>query len=172
MSEEEREQLSLNLDTSEEAKKTEEAEPEDEGEVLEWVSHPASRNKRVTAVATLFVLVVIGVVYWATDNNIWYALLATLILFGSLISFYFPTRYKLTDKKIRVRSIVQNTTQDWEKFRSYYPDKNGILLSPFLRRSRLENFRGVYIRFEGNRDEVVGFVGNRLKRSEEVKKED
>lgn len=43
-------------------------------------------------------------------------------------------------------------------FRSFYPDKRGVLLSPFTRPSRLENFRGVYVRYDGNKDEVDAFV--------------
>ena len=43
-------------------------------------------------------------------------------------------------------------------FRSFYTDKNGVLLSPFIAPSRLENFRGLYITFDNNRDAVLDFV--------------
>ena len=44
----------------------------------------------------------------------------------------------------------------------YYVDKSGVLLSPFIRPSRLENFRGLYVRFAGNKDEVMRIVSERI----------
>jgi len=48
--------------------------------------------------------------------------------------------------------------------RTYHPDRNGVLLSPFSRQTRLETFRGIYIRFDGNRKEVMSVIKGRLER--------
>jgi hypothetical protein len=53
---------------------------------------------------------------------------------------------------------VSRREKGWSEFRSYYVDREGLLLSPFTERSRLERFRGVSLQFHGNRDEVVAFV--------------
>jgi hypothetical protein len=50
----------------------------------------------------------------------------------------------------------------WDQFRSYYPDRNGVLLSPFVRPSRLENFRGFYLRFDGQSEDVLRVVKERI----------
>jgi hypothetical protein len=50
-------------------------------------------------------------------------------------------------------------------------DKNGVLLSPFAGRSRLENFRGVYVRFGQNKDQVVNFVRSKIEKKESTKSE-
>jgi hypothetical protein len=66
---------------------------------------------------------------------------------------------------------MQTLNKDWSQFRSCYPDKNGILLSPFAHPSRLENFRGLYLMFEGNRDAVTACVKGRLAKQSQVKEE-
>jgi len=65
-----------------------------------------------------------------------------------------------------VKFLFSQKEKDWTFYRSFYVDKNGVLLSPFERPSRLENFRGVYIRFHQNKDRVVEFVSSRIKKDE------
>jgi hypothetical protein len=50
----------------------------------------------------------------------------------------------------------------WTQFRSFYPDPNGVLLSPFAHPSRLENFRGIYLRYHGQADQVLRIVAERI----------
>lgn len=93
--------------------------------------------------------------------------LSVVIMLGSLSSFFLPTRYELDDDKVKIRYLLSMRERKWGMFRSYYVDKNGVLLSPFERPSRLENFRGLYIRFDNNQDQVVDFVKSKI-----VKKHD
>ena len=52
----------------------------------------------------------------------------------------------------------------WSDFRSFYADRNGVLLSPFARPSRLENFRGVYVRFgDSKRHEILDFIQRKVR---------
>ncbi len=136
--------------------------PEEDPEqvLLTWRSIPAKRDRRVTALVSLVVIglpVVLGIWYGP-----FYGVLALLILGGSLSSFFLPTDFSLTDKSIARRYLGVEHKRTWGEFRSYYPDKNGVLLSPFPRPSRLENFRGMYVRFEGNRDRVLAIIQNHI----------
>jgi hypothetical protein len=138
--------------------------PTDEGEVLEWTTHPMKRKPVITVLVSLFIMVVtIGVYYWTESN--WLAVFALVVLLASLARFFFPTSYRLSDRRITVKTLTQTLHKDWSVYRSCYPDRNGILLSPFLVPSRLENFRGLYLIFSDNRDEVTGFVQERVKRA-------
>ena len=134
---------------------------EDAGEVLEWTCPPVKRRPLVSVLATSFVLLVSAMVHYATGSA-GFALLALIILLASLAKFYFPTTYRLTDRRIVVKTTTQTLDKEWSVYRSYYRDKNGILLSPFAEPSRLENFRGLYIMFAGNGDAVTAFVKKRL----------
>ena len=131
------------------------------GPLLEWTCHPMKRKPWVTLGVTFLITVVaLGIYYW-TDSK-WFAVFGALVIFGSLAKFYFPTSYRLTDESFLIKTSTQTLTKLWANFRSCYPDKNGVLMSPFAEPSRLENFRGVYIMFNNNRDEVMAFVKERL----------
>ncbi|MFZ5980057.1 MAG: hypothetical protein ACOYVF_05445 [Candidatus Zixiibacteriota bacterium] len=141
---------------------------EDEGEVLHWKCHPVKRRPLVSLAVTLFITLIGVLVLYATGSHFFTAL-ALVILFASLAKFYFPTEYFLSDKNLKVKTTTQTLVKPWSMYRTCYPDRNGILLSPFGRPSRLENFRGLYIMFEGNRDEVTAFIKKRVGLPETVK---
>ena len=167
---EDKEQLSLDLDTSEKTNpesSTNDSEKVYDGPVLEWVCHPAKRNRVVTTAVTVFIAVIIFVVYLLT-YSVFFTILGFVIMTASLAAFYFPTRYVLTEEEIIIKTTMQKLHKKWSQYRSYYPDKNGILLSPFVRPSRLENFRGTYIRFWDNKDEVVAFVKSMIEKNREA----
>jgi hypothetical protein len=124
---------------------------------LEYVCHPAKRDVRITILTTVFIIICI-ILVWLITYSVFMTGLGVLILFGSLAGFYFPTRYYFYDDHIIVKTTVQKLRKEWSQYRSYYPDKNGVLLSPFVRPTRLENFRGLYIKFAGNRDQVMEIV--------------
>ncbi len=136
--------------------------PISENEVsIEWSCHPVKRRPLFSAGITLLVLLIIVMVY-NTTQSVFFGLLAFIIMFLSLAKFYFPTQYLLNDQGVTVRTTTQTMTKKWSDFRSFYGDKNGILLSPIAEPSRLENFRGQFIMFNNNKDEVTAFVKSRI----------
>jgi hypothetical protein len=88
----------------------------------------------------------------------YFTVIAVLLVWGQVAGFFLPTRFSLTEEGVSVRGLVSRREKGWDEFRSHYVDREGLLLSPFLERSRLERFRGVSLQFHGNRDEVIGFV--------------
>ncbi|UCD63319.1 MAG: hypothetical protein JSW34_11300 [Candidatus Zixiibacteriota bacterium] len=135
--------------------------PADEGITLEWTTHPMKRKPLAAVLVTLFILVV-GFLVFVTTESKTFGTLALVVLFLSLAKFYMPTRYRLTDRRITVKTTTQTIHKTWSQFRSFYPDNNGVLLSPFISPSRLESFRGIYLIFSGNKDEVIDFVRARI----------
>ncbi len=136
--------------------------PEDEGEILEWTCHMAARNWRVTAAVTAVIILFGVLVYYATEQSRTFTVLSLVILFLSLSRFYLPIRYRLSGKRIMVKTPTQTTYKNWSLYRSCYADKHGILLSPFIERSRLESFRGIRLLFSDNGAEVTEFVKKRI----------
>jgi hypothetical protein len=132
-----------------------------EGTALKWSSHPIKRRTVVSILVVLFLLVVWLVVY-VTTSSLLLTGLAVVIMSVSMSSFFLPTRYELDQKKVKIRFFFTNREREWSAFRSFYVDKNGVLLSPFAQPSRLENFRGVYLRFSRNKDQVVDFVRSKI----------
>ena len=137
---------------------------EEKGQIplLEYVCHPAKRDLRITVLASVFIVVCV-ILVWLISFSPLLTALAVLILFGSLAGFYFPTRYYFYNDHLIVKTTLQALRKEWSQYRSFYPDKHGVLLSPFARPTRLENFRGLYIKFAGNRDKVLEIVRSKIK---------
>ena len=133
--------------------------------ILRWRSHPFKRKKLTSLLVILCLLAVWISVYFTTFSVLMTAI-SIIILLGALSPFFLPTDYELSTDKIKVRFSFTQKEKEWSFYRSFYVDKNGVLLSPFEGPSRLENFRGIYIRFDQNRDQVVEFVSSRIKKDE------
>jgi hypothetical protein len=142
----------------------------DEGETLEWTFHKAKQNWWITAGVTILIFVLAVLVYSATDSRT-FTVLALLLLFMSLSRFYLPITYRLTDRRIMIKTMTQTTYKEWSQYRTCYPDKNGILLSPFIQPTRLENFRGIFLLFNNNKAQVTDFVQRHLNKEIESSSE-
>lgn len=89
-------------------------------------------------------------------------LLAAAFLLGSTMEFWWPVRYRLDASGASARVGVSVTSIEWSAVRRAILGEDGVKLSPLEKPSRTAPFRGVYIRFNRNRDEVLGFVRRRL----------
>ena len=124
---------------------------------LSWRCHPARRHPgRAAAVVVFHIFLCLLIAQYTASLP--FALVLTAVLFFSLSAFFFPASYQVTEQGIKVKTVLTTFERPWNTYRSYWPDKNGVLLSPFPHRSRLENFRGLFVRFHDNGDEVLAFV--------------
>ena len=135
---------------------------EQEDVAFEWVSHPLKQSyyKSILAIGSVIASAVLCGYFM---NSPGFGLLGGTVLFLSLGRFFFPTRYKLDRDGINVKTITTNVTYKWSRYRSVYADRNGALLSPFMGPSRLESFRGLYITFSDNREQIVEYIKAQLK---------
>jgi hypothetical protein len=131
-------------------------------DVLKWISHPLKKSRKRTAFLILALFAIWSLVFWATAYSWGFLFLAVVILMGSMSPFFFPTKYELTQDRVKVRFLAVKKDKAWTEFRSYYPDKNGVFISPFAKPSRIENYRGLYLRYEGNGKEVLDFVKSKI----------
>ena len=131
-------------------------------EVLKWIDHPLKKSWKNLLIVVLFLMVAPAVVFFSTKSLL-FLFLSIVFLLGSLSTFFLPTSYELSENCIKVKFFFNTRKMEWGKYRSFYVDKNGVLLSPFEKPSRLETFRGIYLRFNQNKDEVVNFIKQRIK---------
>lgn len=138
---------------------------DDKDKVLEWSVYPFKEN---TAKAVFFVIMLVCLIFLIYS---WFQSLLPTVIIGALFllalrSFYTRTRYVFYPDKLEIITPFSRVKKDWSGFRSYYPDKNGVLLSPFEKPSRLENFRGLYLLLpaEGvRREEVLDYIRQKIK---------
>lgn len=136
-----------------------------ENSTIEWVSFPAAEHPRKTILSTIFILglaLTLHLLYGPL-----YGIFTILILWLSLLPYYSQTTYLLDKDGIVIKKVFYTIRKNWSQYRSFYPDRNGVLLSPFPVPSRLENFRGLFIRFSNNRDEAIAFIESRLGTADE-----
>lgn len=127
---------------------------------MEWVSQPCIENKRRTIFLLIFLVALfIGLYIWF---ELWGLIIGLLLVGSSVYPYFAPTRYVMDEDDIIVRGLFMTKRKRWNEFKSFYPDKNGVLLSPFSAPSRLENFRGIYLRFGKRRKEIIEFIQRKM----------
>ena len=126
-----------------------------------WRVHPLRENwTRSILLLLLLFLLYLGI-YWLFQSA-FITLLSAIFVTSSLYRYFMPYRYELYENQLVVTAPLYRLTKPWDAFRSFYVDNNGVLLSPFAKPSRLENFRGVYVRFGENRSEVLDFIREKI----------
>jgi len=145
---------------------------EKEIEPIEWNSHPV-REERKKAVFSILFLLILWISVYISFGIFWF-LLSILLIGGSLFPFFTVTRYRLDQEGVTVRKPFYTVKKGWRQFRSYYPERNGVLLSPFLKPSRLENFRGLFLLFPRQgmeRERIIHIVGRWIPKEMGTEKE-
>ncbi len=96
-------------------------------------------------------------VYW--NSGSWLlTFIGAAVLFGSLTSYYLPTHYSVDNKGVRMQRLYYGRHLSWERIRSIVDERDGIFLSPFPVKTRLENFRGLYMPYRDNRIELLSLI--------------
>jgi hypothetical protein len=134
-------------------------------EELSWVTHPMVEYPWKAVVFWVVFLLVLGAVWLYTHEWV-FVILSGLILFGSLRGFVLPTRYKINHEGIEVDRTFYKVSKSWNDYRSYAAERNGIFLSPFSVKHRMENFRGLFVPTGKHHQEVVRLVGKHLQKME------
>lgn len=125
---------------------------------LSWISHPARERPVAAVVVFTAILAIFYFVYDITGSPVM-VLVAVLIFMISLSTFFFPTRYTVDEKQVVIKYLYSSKERNLSAFRTIFPGRRGVLLSPFLGPSRLENYRGFYLRYgKDNKEEVDGFL--------------
>lgn len=132
--------------------------------LLEWHVHLAREQPLRTAI------VIIAIAFAITLGYAWLqswlgAVVTGFVLICALSDFFFPVCYRLTSRGAEVRGFLSWHTIEWERVRSCYLDSNGlgVKLSPFPYPTRLNAFRGIYLRFADNADEVLKIIQRKAK---------
>jgi len=123
-------------------------------ESLQWKSHPARERPLATIFVVIFILIIFYFVYKISDNFLM-VVMAFFIFLVALTTFFFPTTYTVDQRKVTIKYLFTVKERNITAFRSVYPGQRGVLLSPFLGPTRLENFRGFYLRYgKDNKEEI------------------
>jgi hypothetical protein len=141
---------------------------------MKWSVHPAKQNGTKTILSLVFIFCFI--IFVALFYGVFLAILGFVILCVSLHSYYFPTSYEATQDEIIIKNIFVTQKRKVIEFKRLYEGKSGVLLSPFRRKTFLNQFRGVFLLLPAERDEIINFLNTIIttnsEKTQEVKKED
>jgi hypothetical protein len=128
---------------------------------FEWTVHPFAESPKRAVIAVLAPVIVCLLVYFWMPSWFWVGL-AFLLIISSELPFFLKTRYRFDEKGVSQKrgGVVQSRT--WEQIKTYYPDRTGVLVSPFVQKTWLENFRGLYLQFGKHREEVLSQLGKKV----------
>ncbi|MCX7800483.1 MAG: hypothetical protein N2109_09100 [Fimbriimonadales bacterium] len=126
-----------------------------EWEVRLWERDPPKRARLFAVVAA------IGVASGYAFGLV-LGILSVFFLLGSTMEFWYPVRYRLDAQGASAKVGISVTAIEWRSVRRAILGEDGVKLSPLEKASRTAVFRGVYIRFNRNREEVLEFVRRRL----------
>jgi hypothetical protein len=133
-------------------------------EALRYRSHPL-RDDYPRSVALVAIVAGISVAVGVSFEAAGWAAFSALVLGISLARYFAPTDYTLDGEGVRARFLGRERRRPWSEVRGVYPHRDGVHLSPFARPSPLDPFRGIYLRFAGNRDAVLAICERHVRRA-------
>ena len=128
---------------------------------MQWSLHLARRQPRKAAAALALIAAAAVAAGYGFRSPI-LGLLAGALLIASISDFLFPLAFVLTDDGVAVRGLLHRRRMAWSQVRRVARDELGVKLSPLSRRSRLDAYRGIYVWFEGNSEDVMAFIAHHL----------
>ena len=124
---------------------------------LNWRVHPARQHPRKT-VAAIVIILAFCLVVMVSFSSLGLALFSGLVLFLSLIRFFLPTSYTLTETHVKWVFMGIAQKRPWSNYMRVDKVRGGVFLSPFLQTNRLDHFRGKFLLCGKERSEVFEFA--------------
>lgn len=114
---------------------------------LEIVFHPA-KGHPVKAALLAFGLGIAFQAVWQALEPLTAIVMAVVIL-ATVRDFYLETRYRFDDDGLSISGLLKPARRyPWRRFRAFVEDRNGVFLTPYHARRRLEQQRGVFLALE------------------------
>lgn len=113
---------------------------------LHWRIH-LLRQKPDRLPALLMVLAIGATCVWLMFGALLPVLAAVALLTGSVSDYLFPISYRLTNQEVALESLTARIALPWKEVRRCRLHTHAILLTSLAAPSRLDAFRGIFLRF-------------------------
>jgi hypothetical protein len=135
------------------------------GKTISWRVHPIVERPG-QGVLLIGIIIICTWAFWKGFGQ-FFGILSLVVLVLSMAPFFLPTSYRLDEDGIEITSLFFiRHFRPWSGFRNFYTHNVGVHLSTFIKPSRLDAFRGSFIRFApGNRRQVIAFLNEHIKRT-------
>lgn len=127
--------------------------------IVTWTAHPMRENWWKGVVFWSLIIFLVWVIYWNVESIFWTVILSTILIW-SQADFYLKTAFRLDSDGAEMKRGMNRKRIKWKKVRSTSDHENGLLLSPYISKSWLEQIRGIKLYYRNNREEVIEMVEN------------
>lgn len=105
--------------------------------------------------AILGAAVLAAIAGWLVVHTFLAVVIGLLATLGSTTEYWLPIKYKLDRNTAAVRCGISVTSIEWSNVKRVIEEPRGVKLSPLESEGRMGAFRGVFLRFADNREEVM-----------------
>ena len=88
--------------------------------------------------------------------------ISLLLLLAMTSTLYLEVRYRLDPEGVTVFFLGAANFRKWQHYRNFYVHDTGVHLTTMPKPSPLDPFRGHFLRFDQNRDEVVAYIKGQI----------
>lgn len=139
---------------------------ESETVLLEWTVHLLRRDPARAPIVGIAMLFSSALGIWLFRSPL-FLLLGPLLLFSATAEYLLPIHYRLTNRRACASYGAARLEIAWDRVKRRATLPGAIKLSPFAVPNRLDNFRGVVLRFggageAGQRDEVLRIIEEQI----------
>lgn len=132
--------------------------------ILTWSVHLAQESSKRMVIALLSIIST-AIAGYAIMGRFGYiagmlgGAVGAFAIFSSLSDYLFPLRYEITRDHATCKRLMGITQIEWKNVKRCYLDDLGVKLSPLVRNSKLEAYRGVFLRFgPDNKEQIIETV--------------
>ena len=116
--------------------------------IFNWTYQPWKDNKAKGLLA-IIVILLFSILVLLTFRNLFFGIFALVVLFLSIIRFFIPTTYTLTEETVSVDSIIERKKREWNFFENFTKFKNGYFLNP-AKKLVFKTRDGIFLRISSN----------------------
>lgn len=129
---------------------------------IHWISHPLVQEPWIKTALLCAIVAGFSLGAMFSFDGLVYGLVALVVLASSMARYWLPTRYVVDEQGVQMTLLGWERRRPWSQFRRVDIHRDGLFLSPFAHSSRLDSFRGCFLRLHAGREDVVDFVRERV----------
>jgi len=122
---------------------------------LQWRAHPWHQESPGKSTALVGIIVSVGAVTAWSFAHILYGLGAILVLLAATSRYLLPTEHLVDAKGASSTHLGFTHKLRWQQIARVDVHGDGLFLSPFSQASRLDSFRGLFLRYADNGGRVA-----------------
>ncbi len=123
-------------------------------QIYQWRVHLASTQPKKATVVVL-VAILAGFLGFFMVPSPLTALLGPIVVLLGTADFLLPVSFEINSEGVKSRCGISVSAMTWKEVKRVLETEDGVKLSPLDAGSRLNSFRGVFLRASHNKQEII-----------------